>query len=117
MKGDKKPIAFVEDTAVHPKHLAEFVPRVRDVFAKHDAVGAYYGHCSVGCLRSEEHTSELQSLAYLVCRLLLEKKKLILRSSLKVSTVSFCDNNIFRAARNSPHLPEIFLSDANERVI
>src|SRR2546425_1396176 len=28
-------------------------------------------------LRSEEHTSELQSLAYLVCRLLLEKKKMI----------------------------------------
>src|SRR2546425_4026663 len=27
------------------------------------------------CMRSEEHTSELQSLAYLVCRLLLEKKK------------------------------------------
>src|SRR5205823_14357575 len=30
----------------------------------------------LGELRSEEHTSELQSLAYLVCRLLLEKKKL-----------------------------------------
>src|SRR2546425_1444965 len=30
--------------------------------------------CRVGA-RSEEHTSELQSLAYLVCRLLLEKKK------------------------------------------
>src|SRR2546425_4487157 len=29
--------------------------------------------------RSEEHTSELQSLAYLVCRLLLEKKKKIQR--------------------------------------
>src|SRR5687767_15709505 len=28
------------------------------------------------CVRSEEHTSELQSLAYLVCRLLLEKKKM-----------------------------------------
>src|SRR2546425_2947443 len=28
-----------------------------------------------GARRSEEHTSELQSLAYLVCRLLLEKKK------------------------------------------
>src|SRR5213083_1703130 len=50
MKGDKKPIAFVEDTAVHPKHLAEFVPRFREIFAKHDVVGAYYGHCSVGCL-------------------------------------------------------------------
>src|SRR2546425_7975862 len=33
--------------------------------------------CSLvaGPIRSEEHTSELQSLAYLVCRLLLEKKK------------------------------------------
>src|SRR2546425_8442223 len=33
--------------------------------------------CEPGCPcgRSEEHTSELQSLAYLVCRLLLEKKK------------------------------------------
>src|SRR2546425_5539903 len=29
--------------------------------------------------RSEEHTSELQSLAYLVCRLLLEKKKRVIR--------------------------------------
>src|SRR2546425_9302941 len=29
----------------------------------------------IGETRSEEHTSELQSLAYLVCRLLLEKKK------------------------------------------
>src|SRR2546423_12474976 len=31
-------------------------------------------YCAAGD-RSEEHTSELQSLAYLVCRLLLEKKK------------------------------------------
>src|SRR5229473_7217363 len=31
--------------------------------------------CRQVWLRSEEHTSELQSLAYLVCRLLLEKKK------------------------------------------
>src|SRR2546423_9838647 len=33
------------------------------------------GHRLVADARSEEHTSELQSLAYLVCRLLLEKKK------------------------------------------
>src|SRR2546425_8667254 len=32
-------------------------------------------HRNAPHLRSEEHTSELQSLAYLVCRLLLEKKK------------------------------------------
>src|SRR5205823_14135464 len=35
-----------------------------------------FGHSRARhCRRSEEHTSELQSLAYLVCRLLLEKKK------------------------------------------
>src|SRR2546425_8114719 len=33
------------------------------------------GRRSSSVARSEEHTSELQSLAYLVCRLLLEKKK------------------------------------------
>src|SRR5687767_15278969 len=41
-------------------------------------VGADASHRPVGVSlgdRSEEHTSELQSLAYLVCRLLLEKKK------------------------------------------
>src|SRR2546425_5198293 len=35
----------------------------------------YFGASTIDMLRSEEHTSELQSLAYLVCRLLLEKKK------------------------------------------
>src|SRR2546425_8247772 len=45
------------------------------------AVGGIGHACStprvtgIGLTRSEEHTSELQSLAYLVCRLLLEKKK------------------------------------------
>jgi FAD/FMN-containing dehydrogenase/Fe-S oxidoreductase len=50
LKGDKKPIAFVEDTAVDPKRVHEFVPRFREILAKHGADGAYYGHCSVGCL-------------------------------------------------------------------
>src|SRR2546425_9613995 len=35
----------------------------------------YYANRACQRSRSEEHTSELQSLAYLVCRLLLEKKK------------------------------------------
>src|SRR2546425_5057192 len=37
----------------------------------------------VNQIRSEEHTSELQSLAYLVCRLLLEKKKTKPNTSMK----------------------------------
>src|SRR5205823_14670082 len=36
---------------------------------------AFPDHTTGSRMRSEEHTSELQSLAYLVCRLLLEKKK------------------------------------------
>src|SRR2546425_9435859 len=36
----------------------------------------YIDGVDAGQTRSEEHTSELQSLAYLVCRLLLEKKKI-----------------------------------------
>src|SRR3989441_2444148 len=38
--------------------------------------------------RSEEHTSELQSLAYLVCRLLLEKKKIVSKIHVIVETSS-----------------------------
>ncbi len=49
-KGESKPIAFIEDTAVDPKHLPEFIPRFREIMAKHGAQGAYYGHCSVGCI-------------------------------------------------------------------
>src|SRR3712207_8351779 len=46
----------------------------------------------VGALppRSEEHTSELQSRQYLVCRLLLEKKKMI-RTLFKVIIISTID--------------------------
>src|SRR2546430_12683081 len=40
------------------------------------AMGAAAGRASPGPARSEEHTSELQSQSNLVCRLLLEKKKI-----------------------------------------
>ncbi|HEY7322988.1 MAG TPA: FAD-linked oxidase C-terminal domain-containing protein [Candidatus Binatia bacterium] len=49
-KGDKKPIAFVEDTAVEPAKLPEFIKRFRDIITRHDAIAGYYGHCSVGCM-------------------------------------------------------------------
>src|SRR5215510_1296438 len=48
--GDAKPLAFVEDTAVDPRHLPKVVARFREIFARHGTDGAYYGHCSVGCL-------------------------------------------------------------------
>src|SRR5205823_12992766 len=47
--------------------------RTVDTFGTGTKAAAFGGTTTEG--RSEEHTSELQSLAYLVCRLLLEKKK------------------------------------------
>src|SRR2546423_2366883 len=44
--------------------------------------------------RSEEHTSELQSLAYLVCRLLLEKKKITKHQLLWTALRSHTQSNI-----------------------
>ena len=49
-KGDRKPIAFVEDTAVEPAKLPQFIKRFRDIITRHDAIAGYYGHCSVGCM-------------------------------------------------------------------
>src|SRR3989441_2146655 len=49
--------------------------RLRVLFAADTALTNPYTLYVVRLARSEEHTSELQSLAYLVCRLLLEKKK------------------------------------------
>src|SRR3712207_7181750 len=54
--------------------------RARGRVGRKDLVRAFYGLTvrapySMDDLRSEEHTSELQSRQYLVCRLLLEKKK------------------------------------------
>src|SRR2546425_4537329 len=58
-----KPVAWLHRT-VAPSIMSTFNPE-----AKNEAP------FELGMTRSEEHTSELQSLAYLVCRLLLEKKK------------------------------------------
>src|SRR3712207_7025477 len=45
-----------------------------------EALGKAFPGQLAGLLRSEEHTSELQSRQYLVCRLLLEKKKKLYHS-------------------------------------
>src|SRR5437867_12512498 len=50
MKGERKPIAFVEDCAVEPSKLPEFFVRFRDVIRKYGTSAGYYGHASVGCL-------------------------------------------------------------------
>src|SRR5205823_12618379 len=61
-----------------PRHRVIILAHAHEAAEAQDRIGDLAGdlvdHHALD-LRSEEHTSELQSLAYLVCRLLLEKKK------------------------------------------
>jgi FAD/FMN-containing dehydrogenase/Fe-S oxidoreductase len=50
MKGDGKPVSFIEDCAVPLEHLADYVDRLTKVFAKHGTRGTWYAHASVGTL-------------------------------------------------------------------
>ncbi len=50
MKGDGKPVSFIEDTAVDLVDLADYTERLNDVFARHGTKGTWYAHASVGCL-------------------------------------------------------------------
>ena len=50
VKGDAKPITFVEDTAVPPDRLAPYMRRFKAVLDGHGVRAAFYAHASVGCL-------------------------------------------------------------------
>ena len=50
MKGDGKPVSFIEDCAVALEDLAEYTERLTQVFHKHGTTGTWYAHASVGCL-------------------------------------------------------------------
>ena len=49
-RGDFKPLPYVEDTAVDPQRLGEYVRRFDEIVRSHDTTAGYYGHASVGCL-------------------------------------------------------------------
>jgi FAD/FMN-containing dehydrogenase/Fe-S oxidoreductase len=49
-EGTRRPLAFVEDTAVDPIHLADYTRRFKEVLDQHGMTAGFYGHCSVGCL-------------------------------------------------------------------
>jgi FAD/FMN-containing dehydrogenase/Fe-S oxidoreductase len=50
MKGEGKPVSFIEDCAVPLEHLAEYTDKLTQVFAKHGTRGTWYAHASVGTL-------------------------------------------------------------------
>ncbi|MBL9147601.1 MAG: FAD-binding protein [Phycisphaerae bacterium] len=48
--GMRKPIGFVEDTAVDPSRLPGFIREFKEILAKHGTFAAFFAHASVGCL-------------------------------------------------------------------
>ncbi|MGE0799407.1 MAG: FAD-binding and (Fe-S)-binding domain-containing protein [Lautropia sp.] len=50
LKGDGKPVSFIEDCAVPLEHLADYTAALTEVFARHGTRGTWYAHASVGTL-------------------------------------------------------------------
>lgn len=80
LQGAKKPVAFIEDTAVDPSRLVEYVERFDAVVKEHDTSAAYYAHASVGCLhirplldlKDESDIKKMESLSEQVSDLVME---------------------------------------------
>ena len=71
MKGDGKPVSFVEDCAVRLEDLADYTRRLDAIFARHGIRGTWYAHASVGTLhvrpiidlKVEEGASTMRAIA------------------------------------------------------
>lgn len=50
MRGEAKPLSFMEDVAVPVERLGEYVRTVERIFDEHGVASAYYAHASAGCL-------------------------------------------------------------------
>ena len=80
MKGDAKSISFVEDTAVAPEKLRDFIERFLRIIKAHGTTAGIYAHASVGCLhvrpvinlKTEEGVRKFQAIAEEVAALVLE---------------------------------------------
>ena len=78
--GARRPLAFVEDTAVDPRHLAEYTARFREVLDRHGLEAGFYGHCSVGCLHIRPFVDLTQPGQVEVMRSVAEEVKDLVRS-------------------------------------
>jgi FAD/FMN-containing dehydrogenase/Fe-S oxidoreductase len=65
MVGREKPVAFVEDAAVPPERLEEFIGRFEEIVERNGTWACFYGHASVGCLhvRPALDTSDPEDVA------------------------------------------------------
>jgi len=79
MKGDGKPISFIEDCAVPLADLAEYTDRLTRVFEKHGTRGTWYAHASVGCLHVRPVLNLKQDLGAKTMRAIAEEAFALVR--------------------------------------
>ncbi len=80
MKGDDKSLSFVEDTAVAPERLRDYIERFLAIVRAHGTVAGVYAHASVGCLhvrpvvnlKTAEGVARFEGIANDVADLVLE---------------------------------------------
>jgi FAD/FMN-containing dehydrogenase/Fe-S oxidoreductase len=80
MKDDNKSLSFVEDTAVAPERLKEYIARFLDMVRQHGTSAGVYAHASVGCLhvrpvvnlKTEQGVRTFESIANASADLVLE---------------------------------------------
>jgi FAD/FMN-containing dehydrogenase/Fe-S oxidoreductase len=80
MKDDNKSLSFVEDTAVPPERLREYIDRFLQLVRRHNTSAGIYAHASVGCLhvrpvvnmKTSEGVLKFQAIADEVAALVLE---------------------------------------------
>jgi FAD/FMN-containing dehydrogenase/Fe-S oxidoreductase len=80
MKGDDKSLSFVEDTAVAPAKLRDYIDRFLQIVKRHGSVAGVYAHASVGCLhvrpvvnlKTDEGIHRFEAIANDIADLVLE---------------------------------------------
>ncbi len=80
MKQDAKSIPFVEDTAVPPERLSEYIGRFLELLRSHETTAGIYAHASVGCLhvrpvinmKTDAGVRKFETIANQVAELVLE---------------------------------------------
>ncbi|MBI3716226.1 MAG: FAD-binding oxidoreductase, partial [Betaproteobacteria bacterium] len=81
MKGEGKPVSFIEDCCVPLEHLADYTSRLTEVFEKHGTRGTWYAHASVGTLHvrpvlnmKTDGAQKMRAIAEEACELVREYK-------------------------------------------
>jgi FAD/FMN-containing dehydrogenase/Fe-S oxidoreductase len=82
MKGDGKPVSFIEDCAVPLESLADYTDAITDLFTRHGTRGTWYAHASVGCLhvrpilnmKQEGDVRKMRAIAESACELVKQFK-------------------------------------------